>query len=108
MPDVFVRLRECGEVDGVPVPADGRVRLTPVRVVDPTVVGDYSGAAATVSWGEVVEDEPDEVVGDDVEYVEPLTDAEIHGPSFVRSEGIGVESAEDEAALLRDRLDEED
>lgn len=50
------------------------------RLDVPTVVGDYSGADANVSWGEVVEDEPDEVVGDDVEYVEPLTDAEINGP----------------------------
>ena len=31
---VFVRLREGGEHDGVPVPADGRVRLTPVSVPD--------------------------------------------------------------------------
>lgn len=52
-------------------PAIGRTE----RLDVPTVVGDYSGADATV----VLEDE-DEVVGDDVEYVEPLTDAEINGP----------------------------
>ena len=35
MPDVYVRLREGGVEGGVPIPADGRVRLTPVLVPDP-------------------------------------------------------------------------
>lgn len=45
MPSVYVRLREGGEQDGVPVPADGRVRLTPVHVVDPSA---WVTAAPTV------------------------------------------------------------
>ena len=57
MPDVFVRLREGGEIGGVPVPADGRVRLTPILVPDssawvtsaPTVLDVVAGAAGPVS-----------------------------------------------------------
>lgn len=35
MPDVYVRLREGGVEGGLPIPADGRVWLTPVLVPDP-------------------------------------------------------------------------
>ena len=46
MPDVYVRLREAGlEEDGEPIPADGTVTLSPVRVVDPDA---WVTAAATV------------------------------------------------------------
>lgn len=57
MPDVYVRLREGGVEGGVPIPADGRVRLTPVLVPDPdawvtsapTVLSVVGGVAAPVA-----------------------------------------------------------
>lgn len=57
MPDVFVKLREGGLESGVPVPADGRVRLTPILVPDqdawvtsaPTVLDVVAGVADPVS-----------------------------------------------------------
>ena len=57
MPDVYVRLREGGVEGGVPIPADGRVRLTPVLVPDPdawvtsapTVLSVVAGVAEPVS-----------------------------------------------------------
>lgn len=53
---VFVRLREGGEAGGIPVPADGSVRLTPVSVPDaeawvttaPTVLTVVGGSAEPV------------------------------------------------------------
>ena len=57
MPDVYVRLREGGVEGGVPIPADGRVRLTPVLVPDPdawvtsapTVLSVVAGVAEPVA-----------------------------------------------------------
>ena len=57
MPDVYVRLREGGVEGGVPIPADGRVRLTPVLVPDseawvtsaPTILDVVDGAAEPVA-----------------------------------------------------------
>ena len=45
MPDVYVRLREAGLEDGEPIPADGTVTLSPIRVVDTDA---WVTAAATV------------------------------------------------------------
>lgn len=57
MPDVYVKLREGGLDGGGPVPADGRVRLTPILVPDPdawvtsapTVLDVVNGVAAPVA-----------------------------------------------------------
>lgn len=52
MPDVYVRLREGGLNDGEPIPANGTVTLTPVRVVDPEALVTNATTVLRVAAGE--------------------------------------------------------